>query len=259
MDKNDESTKIMIAFGLTRSQARSYLTLLDLGTASVKEVAKQSNVARPDTYRALAELQELGLVEKIVTFPIKFKPLAIVDAVSILMLKRNKETVELGKRANSLIGLLSERNLSSERSEDNQLTLILGGAAIAAKLQKILQNTKQQILVICPKKDFFQCRQLIPETMQDDLGSKISFSLMTENHEGPCETKEIRDLKKNPRVQVKYLRLPPTVCFALFDRKEIVLINPPMHDYSNSSVIWSNNPSLIELAQSYFEGLWNQT
>ena len=259
MDKNEESAKIMIDFGLTRSQARSYLTLLDLGTASVKEVAKHSKVARPDTYRALTDLQELGLVEKIVTFPTKFKPLLIADAVSLLMLRRNKKTVELGKRANALIGLLSERKLHIQRSEDSQLTLILGEDAITAKLQKIMQNSKEQICVICPKKDFFQRQQFISETLKETLGTRVTLMLMTENHAGPLEKKEIRDLKKNPKFQIKYLNLTPSVCFAVFDKKELLLMNNPKLEYSNSSVIWTNNTNLIELARSYFERLWNQT
>lgn len=259
LDKNDESTKIMIAFGLKRSQARTYLTLLDIGVASVKEVAKKSTVARPDTYRALIDLQELGLVEKIVTFPTKFKPLPIADAVSILMLRRNKETVELGKRASALIGLLSERTLHTQWSEDSQLTTILGGDAIIAKLHKIMRNSKEQICVLCSKKEFFQCKQLILENFQNPLCNTIVLRVMTEDHAGPRESKEIRELKKNPNIQIKYLDSVPSVCFAVFDKKEIILINTPEFGFSNSSVIWSNNPRLIELAQSYFEHIWNQT
>lgn len=248
----------MIDFGLTGSQARTYLTLLDLGSASVKEVAKLSNVARPDTYRALTDLQELGLVEKIVTFPTKFKPLSIVDAVSMLTLRRNKETVELNKRANMLIELLSGKNLNIKQPEDSQVTLIFGGDAITAKLNKILENSKEQFCVLCPRKKFFQCKQFISETIQKTLRTKVAFLLITENSAGPREEKEIRDLRKNPNFQIKYVHSPPSVCFAIFDRKELMLTTTPKLEYSESSVIWSNNPSLVELAISYFERLWSQ-
>jgi sugar-specific transcriptional regulator TrmB len=258
MENNDESTKTLTGFGLNRSQARSYLTLLDIGIASVKDVAKNSNIARPDTYRALSDLQEFGLVEKLITFPTKFKALPITDAISVLMLRRNKETAELGKKATTLMRSLSERNLHIQRSEDNQLTLILGGDAITAKLHKIMQNSKKRICVICPKKDFFQCRQFISETLQETVGNRLTIMLITENHVGPREPKEIRDLKKNPNFQVKYLEGMPTVCFAVFDQKEVIIINTPEIEYSNSSVIWSNTPCLIELAKNYFEHLWNQ-
>ncbi|MCW4024378.1 MAG: hypothetical protein NWF01_05000 [Candidatus Bathyarchaeota archaeon] len=259
MEKNDESTKTLTAFGLSRSQAKSYLTLLEIGVASVKEVAKNSNVARPDTYRALADLQELGLVEKVVAFPTKFKSLSITDAIAILMQRRNKENAELGKKATALIKLVSERNSHVQRSEEKQLTLILGGDAITAKLHKIMQNSKEKICIICPKKDFLQCKQFISEPLQEAVGNRLTIMFITENHVGPREPKEIRDLKKNPRFKVKYLDATPAVCFAVFDKKEVVIINTPEIKYSNSSVIWSNNPCLIELAQSYFEHLWNQT
>jgi len=258
LNKNDENTKTMIDLGLTRSQALSYLTLIELGSASVKEVARLSNIARPDTYRALADLQELGLVEKIVMFPTKFKPLSIVDAVNVLMLSRNKETETLNKRANALIGLLSEKNLKTKQSENNQLTIILGGDAITAKLHKILQNSKEQVCVLCSRKNFFQCKQFISEAIQETLKGKVEFLLLTENSAGPREEKEIRDLRKSPAAQIKYVHFPPSVCFAVFDRRELVLTTTPKLEYSEFSAIWSNNPSLVELAQSYFEHVWNQ-
>jgi sugar-specific transcriptional regulator TrmB len=226
LEKNDESTRMLTAFGLNRSQAKSYLTLLEMGTASVKEVAKQSNIARPDTYRALADLQELGLVEKIVTFPTTFRSLSITDAISVLMIKRNKENAELGKKATALIQIVSERNSRIRHSEANQLTLITGGDAITAKLHKIMQNSKKQICVICPKKDFFQCRQFISEPLQENVGNRLTVMFITENHIGPREPKEIRDLKKNPRFQVKYLDSTPVVCFAVFDQKEVLSLCP---------------------------------
>jgi sugar-specific transcriptional regulator TrmB len=259
LDKNDESTKTLTDFGLNRSQAKSYLTLLEIGLASVKEVAKNSNVARPDTYRALADLQELGLVEKVVVFPTKFKSLSITDAIGILMQRRNKETAELGKKATTLIRVVSERNSHVQRSEENQLTLITGGDVITAKLHKIMRNSKEKICIICQKKDFLQCKHFISESLQETVGNRLTVMLITDNHVGPREPKEIRDLKKNPRFKVKYLDATPTVCFAVFDHREVIIINAPEAEFSNSSVIWSNNPGFIELAQSYFEHLWNQT
>lgn len=258
MNNNDENIKVMIDFGLTKTQARSYLALLDLGTASVKEVAKFSSVARPDTYRALADLQDLGLVEKIVTFPTRFKPLPVADAVSMLILRRNKETVELSKRGNTLIELLKGKNLNVKHPEDGQLTLILGGAAITAKLQKILERATGEFSVLCPRKKFLQCKQFISEILQESLRKKVTVQLITENSAGPLEAREIHELRKNPSFQVKYIHAVPQVSFAVFDKKEIILETTPQREYSESSVLWSNNPSLLELALSYFEKLWNQ-
>ncbi len=246
----------MMDFGLTRSQARSYLALLELGTTSVKEVAKFSNVARPDTYRALSDLQELGMVEKIVMFPTKYKPLPIADTVNMLMLRRNKETLQLGKRGNALIELLREKNLNTKYSEESQLTLILGGNAITTKLQKIMENSKEQICVLCPKKNFLQCEQSISETIQETLSRKVIFLLKTEDFAGALEAKEIRNLRKSPSFQIKYLHSPPSLCFAIFDRKEIIILTTtPKLEYSQLSAIWSNSSCLIELALSYFEHL----
>jgi hypothetical protein len=109
-----------------------------------------------------------------------------------------------------------------------------------------------------PKKKFLQCQQFISETIQETLSKKVACLLITEDSAGTLEAKEIRELRKYPFFQVKYLNSSPLVCFAIFDRKELMLITTPELEYSESSVIWSNNPSLIELAQTYFERLWKQ-
>ncbi len=54
-------TDVLSSLGLTNNQARIYLALLDLGTASVKQVAKKTGFQRPNLYDVLEELKEKGL------------------------------------------------------------------------------------------------------------------------------------------------------------------------------------------------------
>ena len=93
----------MVDLGLSGTQAKSYLGLLGIGSGSISEIANISKIARPDTYRAINDLVETGLVEKIVTMPTEYKPLPIADAVGVLMLRRTKESIDrIKKQINSL-------------------------------------------------------------------------------------------------------------------------------------------------------------
>ena len=74
----DENIRTLVDLGLSGTQAKSYLGLLGIGSGSISEIANVSKVARPDTYRAINDLLEAGLVEKIITVPTKYKPLPIV-------------------------------------------------------------------------------------------------------------------------------------------------------------------------------------
>lgn len=52
----------LIRFGLPEKEARIYLALLELGSASVSEVAKRAKVSRTNTYHLLNSLLSQGLV-----------------------------------------------------------------------------------------------------------------------------------------------------------------------------------------------------
>ena len=69
--KEDHQT--LIDLGLTLLQAKVYLALVQSGTLKVGTIAQVSKVARPDVYRTLQKLQDLGLIEKIITKPILFR------------------------------------------------------------------------------------------------------------------------------------------------------------------------------------------
>ena len=57
--------KLLIDIGLTETEARLYLALLELGKASVVEIAKKSRVKRPTCYVNLDSMIEKGFVSKL--------------------------------------------------------------------------------------------------------------------------------------------------------------------------------------------------
>ena len=86
----DESIEILVELGLTHTEAKVYTALLCLKRATAKNIHRASKVARQDVYQLLSDLQEKGLIEKIIGNPAKFKPIPASDAVSILTERRNE-------------------------------------------------------------------------------------------------------------------------------------------------------------------------
>ena len=121
ISNNDENIRTLVDLGLSGTQAKSYLGLLGIGSGSMSEIANISKIARPDTYRAINDLVETGLAEKIVTMPTEYKPLPIADAVGVLMLRRTKESIDLNKKANKLIEKLKEKENTKSHNVGNQL------------------------------------------------------------------------------------------------------------------------------------------
>lgn len=57
-----KNQQILTLFGLSEKEAQVYLTSLELGTASVYELANKSGLKRPTTYVVINELMQKGLV-----------------------------------------------------------------------------------------------------------------------------------------------------------------------------------------------------
>src|SRR3989454_12472171 len=74
MPVNPERIRKLREFGLTEYQARAYLALLDLGTATASQIPPIARVPRTRIYATMQQLHEKGLVEIIPETPLKYKP-----------------------------------------------------------------------------------------------------------------------------------------------------------------------------------------
>jgi sugar-specific transcriptional regulator TrmB len=74
MPINPERLGKLAALGLSEQQARAYLGLLDLGNATVTELAKASRVPRSKLYDVLETLNQRGLLVALPGSPLRYKP-----------------------------------------------------------------------------------------------------------------------------------------------------------------------------------------
>ena len=83
--------------GLSRNEARVYLALLKLGSASVTDIAKSSGVHRVNTYDTLERLMEHGLVSAVVKVNKKYFEAADPDRI-LDILKEKEKVIEEAKK-----------------------------------------------------------------------------------------------------------------------------------------------------------------
>lgn len=82
------------AFGLSESEASAYLALLELGKASIAQIAKKAGIKRPTTYLIIESLKENGLVS---------------------MAKKHKKTLFVAEDPRKIIDILEERKNKMNR------------------------------------------------------------------------------------------------------------------------------------------------
>ena len=83
--------EVLVKVGLTKNEARVYIALLRLGSASVTEISQKSKVERTLVYGVLERLMEKGLVSSIIKINKRyFEP---ADPAKILETLKEKERI----------------------------------------------------------------------------------------------------------------------------------------------------------------------
>ena len=218
----DEYIKALMALGLTGLQARSYFTLIELGTSTVGQLAIASKTDRPDIYRATFELLQLGLVEKAISNPVKYTPLPFVDTVRILSRRKSKENAGLIASLDKLIkGLEGKRKDITYIADDSQFALIPEGEALRLKLLKMAETSQKNICLVDQfEKTFAMAQQ---KAIMKALERGVNLKVITEKPFGISVSKEIIRHQKRHSFDIRYLNIYPPVCFGIYDRKDAFL------------------------------------
>jgi hypothetical protein len=62
--------------------------------------------------------------------------------------------------------------------------------------------------------------------------------------------------RKNPHCRIRFIPCSPTTVVSIYDGKEVMVIENPVASLKESSVLWSNNRSLISMTRDFFEVVW---
>lgn len=256
MIQDDEYIQTLIDLGLTLLQAKTYLALAKLEKAEVKTISKSSNVARQDIYRIMPTLEKLGLAEKIIVTPIMYKAIPLRKGLSILLQCRTEENSELQKKTRALINNFRKDNFRTAlQKEDSQFIITSEKTLFNKKIAKATDAAQTSKDAIYSLEGFdamlFHHLQHIKKAIRRGVRIRVIIEKPESEEISP---RIAQNLKKNPLFKLKYISDDFPVCMVLFDNKEA---NIRISDGTVPS-FWSNNPSVVKLATSYFEAVWKE-
>lgn len=259
MNEN-KCVQILMDLGLTSLQAKIYLTLSKLNRATIKTIAKASNIARQDIYRIMPALEKLGLAEKIVATPTMYKATPIKEGVYFLLQRKTQQYSELQKRTIELIENLKEINDETTLQEEEHHFILTSSEQL---LWKRLQEgaEKAQISIdICANWEGFRYRLFKDfPNFKRALKRGVRIRVITEKHEpDKSSQKIIQALKANPLFEIRYLPPPVPIKTAIHDKKEVNLCLTTPNKIGGLPSLWSNNPQFVKIITTYYEELWNK-
>jgi sugar-specific transcriptional regulator TrmB len=255
MDFQDSDIQTFLSLGLNSSEARVLVALYKIGTVEASKIAKASKVDRPDVYRALSDLYKLGLVEKIIAHPSTFRAVPIETGMTILLDHKTKEFIELKVRSASLIRRMNNKRTHEEVKQESQFVLIPFREALFKRLEKSIEKAQESIDISTSWKRFNSACYRLVESLEEAWSHGAKGRAVIEEA-GESAVEFAKTYWRPPNAEVRQMKVPPKTVMALYDKKEVYIYLMPSADMTDSPALWSNNPSIVAMAEDYFETLW---
>jgi sugar-specific transcriptional regulator TrmB len=252
-----EDTHLLADIGFTKNQAKLYLTLLKMGKTDGKTLSKVANAPKPVVYRTLGELQEMGLVEREIAVPNKFKATPLKQGLQILLNQSLEHYKENRKKTEQF--LLRRHYLEEENFEEQTYRLI----AVEGK-ERIMQVIKRQhdkacrsIEILSTLHRWLQIIDCCFENYEKALARKVKYQIVVDEPEGKVVfPEEVETLLANPNFELKVTRSSLVNNLGICDGEEATFNFFPPRSLAESPIIWTNNPCFISMAQDHFDKVW---
>jgi len=157
--QQEETVQTLVNLGLTVLQAKVYLALVKSGTSTGRTTAKTAKVASQDIYRVLTELQEKGLIEKIIAKPNKYRPILLEEGLSMLLQRRNKQTAELKKAAFVMFKTFQSSGEREDKNETGDFVLIPEKEPIENRFIRVWETAQTSVDLVNDEREAMIMRE----------------------------------------------------------------------------------------------------
>lgn len=252
-----EDFHIFVDLGLTIVQSKVLFCLAERGFLKAKEISCFSKVSRPDVYRALKELQEAGLIEQEMSIPYRFRAIPSEIAFDILITRRDTKTKELQVKTSAFIKKF-KNNISNHINAESGFVLFPSKESLMIKLAKTIQNTNKTIDVLTSHSRFTYGCYCLSEFLNDAWKRGVIGRGLIYKNEKNIEEPTLK-IWEYPSAEIRYILKIPSSVVSIYDKKEACIFTKPEVGFKDSPMLWSDNPSLVNIASQYFECEWAQS
>ena len=255
----EEDTKVLTRLGLTVLQAEVYLALAKLNRATIKTISSTSNIDRANVYRVLTRLQEINLVEKLLSTPTMFSALPINEGIQMLLDRKEMDDKTVKAQANELLQKYKQSKREGPSSRDSEFILIPDGKLTKRKVAEMVDLNLKTHDVIIYWSDFKSQITDVAERWRNLLvkGVKIRAAVyLGKNERLP---NQIQSLKTHGEFQVRRNPNPPKATISIIDGNQALISIEPSICPSGKPGLWVSNPGFVGLIQEYFEMIWGKS
>lgn len=252
---NADRIRKLMDHGLTEYQARVYLTLLDLGTATASQVTPHARVPRTRIYATMSQLHEKGLVEIIPETPLRYKAVPFENYLT-------KTVDDLRERAGvlekNLDGIAKEFAVIGQITpeEKGRFEAIYGRRNARERLIKMYESTEKSWVGIgttrSPGRVMRGFGEHIIEKAAKGVRFRYAFPVTPEN------LKDVQRLSKYAQIRTVDFTVP--MYMHVSDAREFIMSHPIPDDDSfyrgDDICIWTDDKALAQAVANIMERTW---
>lgn len=246
---------ILTEIGLSDSEKKVYLALLDLGDSTRGDIVNKSMITGSKVYEILERLQEKGLASIYLKDKVKhFKPTNPKQLLNYLE-KKKGEIVEIEKQTKDILPKLLEKFNSSNENQEVELITGMKGLEILFREQVDSLKKGETCYVIGGTwgngennepivQSFFEKIHLMRENRK--IKTKMLFNVNQKE-----TTQKLYSTKKYPGTKTKYISHASPVAINIYKDRTIIII------FGNKiSSIYIKSKDVANSFIEYFELLW---
>jgi sugar-specific transcriptional regulator TrmB len=259
MELEEIAVQTLVDLGLTVLQAKAYLALCKLEESTARVIAKTAKIASQDVYRIITELEEKGLLERIVDSPNKYKATPLEESLAILLQQRTEKTTQLLKAKTKILKALRNKKLvasTNDKHEEAEFVILSSSPLNPAK---VYDDVEESIDCISNVDRLVYLHLTLSEALAKAVTRGVKVRLITEkpaNNKLFIET--LRPFPNEIGFEARYINNTPLCSAAIFDHKRIAVDLNPIREPSKSNRLLTNHQAFIRVFQEYFEDKWSK-
>jgi len=256
----EEGIRLLIQMGFTETQAKLYLALLTIGKTDVKTLSKQANVPRQAAYRTLGELQEKGIVEKIISLPQEYQAVPLQDGLTIMISSKANEYAKVIDKAKEFLLKFEAQKQDQISDKQYNISIIEGKDTVINKVISLTDGLENNICVCQTLQRWMHVNLEIVDNVREALSRGVRYRVVIEKPDGELGfPKELKQILSHPNYEVRIMPTPLKINAAIYDDKDACISFYPSRALADTPVIVTNHPSLLVGFLDHFENLWRES
>ncbi|MBT6773943.1 hypothetical protein HOA91_01090 [Candidatus Woesearchaeota archaeon] len=238
-----EKETVLKKFGLTEKEIKVFLANLELGQATVNEIANKSNTFRTYSYDILKSLMEKGLVRYFIKSGVKY--FETVEPEKLINILHEKE--------DQIKSILPElKLLRAKTTEKPKVEFYEGKEGVKTIHEDIIKTKPKEVLVYGNTEKHYEVMQwYFPRYLKERVKNKIKARVITE--ETKFTKEKIKGLEKKELRRTRFFPKGftfPTLKYIYSNKVAMISLG------KNIVGIVTENKDVAEAEAMAFELLW---